>query len=224
MKRTLLISMCLLVVTMSAALAEDEPGAPSAVPLQRTPKAPVRANLPKISKETSKPEELIRLAAPTVFRCERTVEIAGRTQFCDSFQAKDAESLRPLFRGVPQALNELDAYQSTRKQLRVMGYVGTTGLAVFFGSMVASRFYKNYEHVDWETQKVSLGDQRLSRTGIAIRNIGGFTGIGMFVGSIVYGYFRLAANETRLQHSVEIYNQSNPDRPIAIQWKTNIFF
>ncbi len=105
----------------------------------------------------------------------------------------------------PDAIDELDAYQSGRKSIRFAAYTGTAGLVMALtSSMLADVFIsKNRPDSREDTARIL----RLS-------------GIGITLGSVVWGYSHLRSNEDHLNLAIIKYNATHPDRPIEVLFKT----
>lgn len=141
----------------------------------------------------------------TPFRCDRLIKYRGKTLPCDSALRRDGESLRTIFENSPDALEELDRYQSGRNSLKYAAYTGSVGIFLALASgMVTNLFIPE-----------NRGDARQSTSHI-VR----LTGLGMTVGGVVFGLSRLRSNEDHLQSAIIKYNASQPDKPIEILFKT----
>lgn len=141
----------------------------------------------------------------TPFRCDRLIRYRGRTLPCDSALRRDGDSLRTIFERTPEALDELDRYQSGRNSIRYSAYVGTAGLLIALtGSLVANAFIE-------ERRTTARQD-----TAKVLR----FSGIGLTVGSVVFGLSALRNNEEHLQSAIIKYNASQPDKPIEVLFKS----
>jgi hypothetical protein len=139
------------------------------------------------------------------FRCDRLIKYRGKILPCDSALRRDGESLRAIFANSPAALDELDRYQAGRNAVRYSAYVGTTGILVALtGSLIANAL---------------IDDSRTtarSDTAKVLR----ISGIGLTVGSVIFGLSALRSNEEHLQSAIIKYNASQPDRPIEVLFKT----
>lgn len=137
--------------------------------------------------------------------CDRTFEYKGKTLPCDSFTQQDGERLRNILSEVPDAVSELDRYQSGRKRLRKTAYFGTLGLLLMLaGPPLARRFTE--------------GNQRDQ-----LANVFLYSGLGILGGSVMYGITVLNSNEDHLYKAVDHYNQARPGTPITLKitagWK-----
>lgn len=138
------------------------------------------------------------------FRCDRMIKYRGRVLPCDSALRRDGESLRTIFADSPEALEELDQYQAGRNRVRYSAYVGTAGLLVALtGSWIANAF------IDESRQTARQDTAKVLR----------LSGIGLTVGSVIFGLSALRSNESHLQNAIIQYNASSPDRPIEILFK-----
>lgn len=139
------------------------------------------------------------------FRCDRLVKYRGRTLPCDSALRRDGESLRSILESTPEALEELDAYQSGRNTMRFAAYTGTAGIALALtSSLIANLFIDESKSAD--------------RTKLA--QIIRMSGAGMTIGGVIVGYSHLRSNEDHLQQAIIKYNAAHPDRPVEILFKT----
>lgn len=168
---------------ISASLAEDSaPRAPIAPPTAQAKKVP-----------------------DNPFRCDRLIKYRGKTLACDSALRRDGESLRVIFAHTPDALGELDQYQTGRNNLRYSAYVGTAGLLLVLTSNLVTNLFVA------DTKATARQD-----TSRILRYAGG----GIALGSIFYGLSSLHSNEAHLQNAIIKYNASEPDKPIEILFKT----
>jgi hypothetical protein len=133
------------------------------------------------------------------------IRYRGRTLPCDSALRRDGESLRSIVENTPDALDELEQYQSGRNSIKFAAYTGSTGLAmVIFSGLLADVFVSE-----------SKSDQNARAVKI-VR----WGGAGLAIGSIVYGLSHLRSNEDHLHRTILNYNIAHPDRPIEILFKT----
>lgn len=147
-----------------------------------------------------------------LFRCQRTFVHQGKILGCDSNLRLDAERLRPFLSKVPAAEAELDAYQSNRRSLRKLAYIGTAGLGItLLGLFISSQFYQGTQN-------------KLTSQGVAFRNITTLTGLGIAAGSLIYGFSLISRNEKLLGHSVSLYNEAFPNDRIELQFSTGFQF
>lgn len=135
--------------------------------------------------------------------CKREFLYEGQLRRLDSFDCKNAEHLRPLIQGIPQAVAELDAYQKNRKNLVGAAYIGTIGLVAM---ILANNLLRNDKVGD-------LGE-----------NIARYGGIGLLGGSALFSLVILQTNESHLTKAVTYHNQANPDRAIELQFSTEFTF
>lgn len=147
-----------------------------------------------------------------LFRCQRNFVYKGKILGCDSNLSLDAERLRPFLAKVPAAEAELDSYQTNRRSLRKLAYVGTTGLGItLLGLFISSQFYQGTQN-------------KLTSKGVAFRNITTLTGLSIGAGSLIYGFSLIRRNEKLLGHSVSLYNEAFPDDRIELQFSTGFQF
>ena len=134
--------------------------------------------------------------------CRRfIVEGESKPTPCDSNVENDALHLRPLVEENPAAKNELDTYQSNRRLVKRLPYYGTIGLGFIIAGLVL--------------QKTKNGTE-----GIAIRNVGLFTGGLIILGTATYGAILLNSNEAHLNRAIQLHNDANPNHSIGIQVRT----
>jgi hypothetical protein len=139
------------------------------------------------------------------FRCDRLVRYRGKTLPCDSALRRDGESLRAIMDGTPDALEELDDYQSGRNSIRYAAYTGTAGLVLALGSGLLTDLF-----IDESRQTARTDTSKVLR----------WTGLGITFGGVVWGLSHLRSNEDHLQQAVVKFNAAHPDRPIEIQFQT----
>jgi hypothetical protein len=171
------------VAIFPAFAAENAPRAPMAPPIAQAKKIP-----------------------DNPFRCDRLIKYRGRVLPCDSALRRDGDSLRSIFEKSPEALDELDEYQSGRNSLRYSAYVGTAGLVLALTSgLLANAFIdENHPTGRKDTAKViQLG------------------GLGITLGSVLFGLSKLRNNEEHLQTAIIKYNATSPDRPIEVLFKSD---
>lgn len=141
------------------------------------------------------------------FRCDRLIQYRGKSLPCDSALRRDGESLRAIFEKSQStsALEELDAYQAGRNQVRYSAYVGTAGLLIAAtGGLLANLF------IDESRQTARQDTAKVLR----------ISGIGLTVGSVIFGLSALRSNESHLQNAIIQYNASQPDKPISVLFKS----
>ncbi len=139
------------------------------------------------------------------FRCDRLIHYRGKTLPCDSALRRDGESLRAILEHTPDALDELDQYQAGRNSIRYSAYVGTAGLlmAITAGLIANTVNDANHEQGRQDTAKVLRA-----------------SGLGLTIGSVVFGLSALRSNEEHLQTAIIKYNASSPDKPVEILFKS----
>lgn len=160
---------------------------------------------PAASAPSAPPVAPARKIPENPFRCDRLVKYRGRTLPCDSALRRDGESLRSIFETTPEALDELDAYQSGRDSIRYAAYTGTAGLVLALTSGLLADLF-----ID-ESQPAKRQD---------VGKIIQLSGIGITLGGVIFGYSHLRSNEDHLQQAVIKYNAAHPDRPVEILFKT----
>jgi hypothetical protein len=105
----------------------------------------------------------------------------------------------------PEALDELDRYQSGRNSIKFAAYTGSTGLAMVIFSGLLADLFVSESNADKNAQAV-----KYVRWG----------GAGIAIGSVVYGLSHLRSNEEHLHRTILRYNTAHPDRPIEVLFKT----
>jgi hypothetical protein len=160
---------------------------------EETPRAP-----------TASPSTQAKKIPDNPFRCDRLIKYRGKTLPCDSALRRDGESLRTIFEKSPDALEELDRYQSGRNAIRYSAYVGTAGLlTAITATFVANAFISS--------------DQSWLRTHTA-QNLRA-EGLVLTVGSVLFGLSTLHSNEDHLQSAIIKYNATSPDKPVEVLYK-----
>jgi hypothetical protein len=138
------------------------------------------------------------------FRCDRLIQYRGKVLPCDSALRRDGESLHSIYEHSPEALDELEKYQSGRNSIRYSAYVGTAGILIAATAGIIANIVNDQNH--------QLGRQDTAKVLRA-------AGLGLTVGSVVFGFSALRANEDHLQSSIIKYNASAPDHPIEVLFK-----
>jgi len=139
------------------------------------------------------------------FRCDRLIKYRGRVLPCDSALRRDGDSLRSILENTPDALDELDRYQSGRNSIRYAAYVGTTGLLIALTSgLIANAF------IDESRTTARRDTAKVLQV----------SGLSLTLGSVVFGLSSLRNNEQHLQTAIIKYNASSPDKPIEILFKS----
>lgn len=157
--------------------------------------------------ETSTPAEVNRRSAESPFKCPRSFVYQGKHISCDSNVRKDAEGLRPILNSVPDAVSELNIYQKNRRDVQTAAYVGSLGLIIVLAGLILSSTFDPQD------------PQR-----ITVRNYAGFGGLGLTIGSAIYGFSVINANEAHLDKAVQNFNQARPHSPIELEFTTGINF
>lgn len=148
------------------------------------------------------PPSLGRPVPENPFQCERLLRHKGQILSCDTHMSNDGEGLRPIFKNTPEALDELDLYQRNRKRVRIGGYTGTFGIFLFLANPLIANLVTS-DQSKRDSLKTTLR----------------FTGLGITLGSAVYGISYLKANEEHLNRAVERYNDKNPEQKIEFLFK-----
>lgn len=168
------------------------------------------ASIPLYAAET-KPSAMIasrKKIMENPFRCDRLIKYQGKTFSCDSHLKRDGESLRSIMSDTPSAIEQLDIYQSNRRKVKYAAYTGTAGIAIALtNSLITKAFVSSDPALDKERRK----------TASTIR----WAGIGLSVGSIVYGLSYLRSNETHLNNAIVRFNEAHPGKPIEVLFTTD---
>lgn len=139
----------------------------------------------------------------TLPHCERNVVVNNKVMEIDSNLGNDAGHLRTLVADVPEALAEVEKYQDNKRMIRNLAYLGSAGLA-----LMAVGF-------------LFVGSQnRLILTGKTL----GELGLGITVGSFLFGFGKLYLNESHLTNAIQYYNDAHPDSPIQMEFHTRFEF
>jgi hypothetical protein len=144
-------------------------------------------------------------SVPIMYGCKRTFLYRGKRRPTDSYNRQDGEKLRPVLSTVPEAIQDLETYQKNRRRISTGAYIGTAGLVMAIGGLIASYQF--------------TGDTKRQ-----IRTIGLLGGLSIGVGSAIYSLAILRTNESYLQRAAEKYNRTRPDDPIVLQFSTGILF
>lgn len=160
----------------------------------------------EIPKKPSTPPALTQKVPTDIPHCERYFVYQGHTLECDSNVGKDAERLRSLMQDVPNALAELDQYQSNQKQIKVAAYLGSLGLLVALAGILIKPPFDKVSGAPLAGGFVILG------------------GLGLSVNSFIYGLSLMKANEAHIGTAVDLFNSAHPDRPIQLQFSAQINF
>jgi hypothetical protein len=114
--------------------------------------------------------------------------------------------LRTILESTPEALDELDAYQSGRNSIKFAAYTGTAGIAIALASGLIANLIVPDENKQGERDAAT----RVVRLG----------GLGITLGSVVFGLSHLRNNEEHLNRAIIKYNTTHPDRPIEVLFRT----
>jgi len=175
-------------------------------------------SIPLYAAEPKKPDTAVKKPAELVaarkkimenpFRCDRLIKYQGKTFPCDSHLKRDGDSLRSIMSETPSAIEELDLYQNNRRKVKYAAYTGTAGVAIAVtNTLIAKLFVSN--------DPGRAGERRSTAT--AIR----WSGIGLSVGSVIYGLSYLRSNETHLNNAIIRFNESHPGKPIEVLFSTD---
>jgi len=135
---------------------------------------------------------------------------------CDSNVRADGEGLRSIIHDVPDAVSELDLYQSNRRSLKNAAYFATLG----FVSAVALYYIgRNIQEPNLKNPQLP---GNISPVGRVVMDLGVFGGLGLTGGSIIYAFSVVQTNESHLHQAVENYNLARPTDPIVLQFTTKI--
>ena len=167
---------------------------------------PFDKGLAQIPSQPSQPPGLIQRQMPSYSHCERFFLFKGQKYECDSNLGRDAERLRPIVQGVPQALSELDIYQKNLHDVRISGFLVSSALVLVALGMIFSQ------------------GQPFNPSNGAITPGGGvmLTGLILGVGGIFHGFSLVNSNETHIEKAVNSYNAAHPEQPVELQFKTGV--
>jgi hypothetical protein len=166
-----------------------------------------------IPKKPSAPAVLAQPSLKDAFQCQRYFVYKGNRLDCDSHVRRDGESLRPILALVPKAEEELNTYQTNRRNLRTASYTTTAGLfAVLVGFALDFATQKNNSRIFDPHGSLTPG------------GILAFTGLAVSFESFVYSLSVSRGNESHLGNAVEVYNQAKPEQPIQLEFSTKILF
>ncbi len=155
-----------------------------------------------------RPRQTQAFPPPTWFRpvgCHREYKWRSRTLLLDSARGLDAEGLRRGLKLQPQAIQELELYQSQRASIESNAYIGSVGVAVILLSLVGSSIMKG-------------------ASATLIRNLGFVIGGSITGGAVAYSLYQLKQSDEHLQRAVQIQNAATPNDPISLSVSTGFFF
>jgi hypothetical protein len=158
------------------------------------------------SAQTNAPPQLEKAKKIESIGCQRTYDQTGHPASIDSFHRQDAEKLREVIRDVPDAVSELNTYQKNRRSIQNAAYVGTVGALLILAGIIASN------------QATDPAQKKTYRYG------GLIGGLSILGGTLVYSVGVLRGNEEHLNNAVRSYNQTHPEKPIALQFSTGLVF
>lgn len=162
---------------------------------------------PSPSPTPARPAIIGRKIPDNPFRCDRLIKYKGKTLPCDSHLKRDGENLRSILQDTPEALEKLDLYQKNRRRVRFAAYTGTAGVVIALTNGLIAKLF---------VPKERRGDQnRVENAETAVR----WAGIGLSVGSLIYGVSYLKSNEQNLNDAIVRFNTAHPDRPIEVLFK-----
>jgi hypothetical protein len=165
----------------------------------------------KPTAKVSKPAEMVAARKQIMenpFRCDRLIKYQGKSFPCDSHLKRDGESLRSIMIDTPSALEEIDTYQRNRRKVKYAAYTGSAGILIALtNSLTVKLFVPSGPEHDKERKNVSS----------SIR----WGGIGLSLGSVIYGLSYLRSNETHLSKAIIRFNESHPDKPIEVLFKSD---
>lgn len=137
----------------------------------------------------------------TKFQCHRSFSYRGQNLPCDSSLNTDAEALKPILERSPEALSDLESYQKNQKRIQTLAYVGTLGVILFASNVIFSNSSERTE----EKKNVD--------------SIIRYTGLGITLGSTLFGISFLRNNEQNLFNAVDTYNKQFPKDQIQLNFK-----
>ncbi len=168
-------------------------------------KADQAASTKGIPTKPEAPMQLYHSAGEDPFGCPRSFVQGGKSYSCDSYLQRDGEGLRNAVRDVPESVSEMDTYRKSRHLVRDFAYVGSAA-AVFFllGVFLGSR-------------AKATGSPRMRLASDLLYCSGLWAGANLFM----FGFGTIRSNDDRLHNAVDLYNQSNPDKPIELKLQYN---
>ena len=189
----------------------SSPRSSQARPLTTSPLNRYQDETAEIPKVPSAPTVARPRTVQDSFHCERYVLLGDQKLACDSNVRRDGEKLRTFFESTPLALAEIDIYQRNLMRARSSAYLGSLGLVLAIaGFFVSQRFADN--------------NGTLSNTGRVLQNTFILGGLGLSVGSFVFGYSFIRSNEAHLSRAVQHYNDAHPNAPMELQFSTGFSF
>jgi len=209
-----------LILPFSAAYAQDPPD-PESELLNSCDPYPYQLEQSSPADSQSNPDEARRdvrlgtnpnaplLLKPKVvskgYGCRRLFRYRGKSASADSYNRQDGEKLRPVLSSDPQALSELDLYQSNRRKVRIGAYAGTLAVLLALGSVIMAKQFN--------------GDTRNQ-----IRTYGLIGGLGIGIGVGIFSLAILRTNESHLQNAVDHFNAGHPEDKVILQFSTGLLF
>jgi hypothetical protein len=139
------------------------------------------------------------------FGCKRDFRYEGKLYSIDSFNRADGEHLRPYVESIPEAVSLLNTYQTNKRNVQNVAYIGTAGLLLALTGILFSK-------------QISETNQS------SVRNVLVFSGLGIMVGSAVYAVNSLINNEENLLNAVKKHNTVKSKTPIEIQFGASLLF
>jgi hypothetical protein len=180
-------------------------------PVTKARSAMVKSNVADeealIPTNPSMPTDLKQKEITPIPHCERYFIYDGKKSECDSNVKKDAVYLRPIMRGVPNAIAELDAYQSNKNQIGWTAYLGSLGLVTAIVGVLIDR-----PGFDKVTGSPKPG-------GILL-----ISGAVLAIHSFIYAFGLIKANEAHLDNAVRYYNDAHPEKPIRLEFEEGLHF
>ncbi|MGZ3698841.1 MAG: hypothetical protein ACXWPM_04780 [Bdellovibrionota bacterium] len=159
----------------------------------------------EIPQITTRPEALPVRTPNAPFNCARFFMVDGRKFDCDSYVQQDGEHLRSLIQDVPDAVNQLNAYQRHLRNVKTAAYIATGSALAGVASYLFMRFV---------TPTVD----------VSIRNS---ISLGLVIAAVIpgiYAWVSIQVNERHLTNAVNNYNSSRPDKPIELMFTTGFHF
>jgi hypothetical protein len=146
--------------------------------------------------------------------CNREFSMSNQAKRIDSNFDKDGENLRPVIKDIPEAVEELNTYQTNKKHAQYAAYVGTLGLLVVLGGYLGSEISKIQE-----TGQVSdppeggaapLPKDPKARIVMA-------AGGAVAAASFAFSFIVLRSNEAHLKNAANTYNEKNKENPLELR-------